>query len=171
MSTEFNPGQLDAFTRHLFTVLGRFRKVAVDDHIDGGSLSDLTFHETSMVNGDTLLNSYEPPVVFTVFTGYDSSSDTVSKQTDTLSIDAAIFDWNWNQQWGLENVLRLCATVIDNVEANRTLESEPGAGDPVAEDVTWSGLEPDFQFDNNQDVVIHWCSVSFEVQSRRTRPR
>lgn len=171
MSTEFDPGELDGFTRHLFTVLGRFRAVAIDDHIDGGNLADLTYHETGMVNGDTLLNTYNPPVVFSVFSGYGSEADTVAKQTDTFTVDVAVFDWNYSREWGLENVLRLVANVVNNVEANRTLESSPGAGDPVAEDVTWSSLEPDFQFSEDESMVINWCSASFEITSRRIRPR
>lgn len=170
MSTEFNPNALDGFTEHLFLVLGRFRDVAVNNHIDGGNLADATYHETALVSGDALLNQYEPPVVFTVFSGYEGDADTVRKQTDTLSMDAAVFDWNFSREFGLENVIRLVANVVDNVEQNRTLESRPGVGDPVAEDVTWSSLEPDFEFSDNQDMVLHWCSVSFEVQTRRLRP-
>lgn len=170
MATEFDPGELDGFTEHLFTVLGRFREVAVDNHIDGGNLADCTYHEQALVTGSALLNNYEPPVVFTVFSDYDGDPDTVRKQADTLSIDAAVFDWNYSQEFGLENAVRLCANVVSNVEANRTLETEPGAGDPVATDTAWSTLEPDFEFADGEDMAIHWCSVSFEVETRRLRP-
>lgn len=168
---EFDPDALSNFANHLFVVLDRFRAVAVDNHIDGGNLSDLTYHETAMVSGDVLVETYDPPVVFSVFSGYDSTADTIAKNTDTLTIDVAVFDWNYSPEWGLENVLRLCANVVSNVEANRTLESEVGAGDPVATDVTWSGLDPDFRFAGNNGAVFHWCSVTFEVESRRERPR
>jgi hypothetical protein len=170
MSTEFNPDALDGFTEHLFLVLGRFRDVAVNNHIDGGNLRDVEAHETAIVSGDTLLNHYDPPVVFTVFSGYEGDADTIRKQTDTFTIDVAVFDWNFSREFGLENVLRLTGNVINNVERNRTLESTPGAGDPVAEDVTWSSLEPDFEFSENEDMVIHWASVSFEVRTRRIKP-
>lgn len=171
MTENFDPDALPGFTGHLFRVLGRFRDVAVNNHMDNGNLSDVTFHETGMVNGDTLLNTYNPPVVFSVFSGYDSEADSVAKQTDTFTVDVAVFDWNYSRDWGLENVLRLIGNVITNVEANRTLQSSPGAGDPVAEDVTWSNLEPDFQFSEDESMVINWCSVSFDVTSRRIRPR
>lgn len=171
MTENFDPDALDGFTRHLFTVMGRFRSVAIDNHMDNGNLSDVTFHETGMVNGDTLLNTYNPPVVFSVFSGYDTEADSVAKQTDTFTVDVAVFDWNYSRDWGLENVLRLVANVVTNVENNRALESSPGAGDPVAEDVTWSSLEPDFQFSDDESMVINWCSVSFEITSRRIRPR
>lgn len=171
MTTEFDPSNLSGFPQHLFTVLGRFRDVAVDNHLQSGeSLEDVTFHETGMVDGNTLLNTYDPPVVFSVFSGYDSEADTIAKQTDTFSVDVAVFDWNYSRDWGLENVLRLCSTVIDNVEHNRTLTKEDGT-DPVAEDVTWSGLEPDFRFSDNEEMVIHWCNVGFEVETRRIKPR
>jgi hypothetical protein len=171
VTTEFDPADLSGFPEHLFTVLGRFRDVAVDNHLaDGESLEDVTFHETGMVDGDTLINSYKPPVVFTVFSGYDSEADTVAKQTDTFSVDAAVFDWNFSRDWGLENVVRICSTVVDNVEANRNLTKSDGT-DPVAEDVTWSGLEPDFRFSGGGDAVVHWCSVGFEVRTRRIKPR
>lgn len=170
MTTEFNPAGLDGFTEHLFLVLGRFRDVAVNNHLDGGNLRDVEAHETALVTGDTLLNHYDPPVVFTVFTGYDSDADTIRKQTDDLSMNAAVFDWNFSREFGLENSIRLLANVIDNVEQNRTLETRPGAGDPVAEDVVWDSLEPDFEFSDGQDMVMHWASVSFDIRTRRLRP-
>ena len=151
MTTEFDPSNLSGFPAHLFTVLGRFRDVAVDNHMDTGeSLEDVQYHETAIVDGNTLLNTYEPPVVFSVFSGYDSEADTVAKQTDTFTV-------------------RLIATVVNNVEQNRSL-TKPDGTDPVAEDVTWSGIEPDFQFSDNEDMVLHWCSVSFSVTSRRLKP-
>jgi len=171
MTQNFDTDALDGFTRHLFTVLGRFRDVAVNDHMDNGTLSDVTYHETALVTGDALLNTYNPPVVFTVFSGYDSEANSIAKQTDTFTVDVAVFDWNYSQTWGLENVMRLVANVVTNVEGDRTLESSPGAGDPVAEDVTWSGLEPDFRFSDDESMVINWCSVTFEITSRRIRPR
>lgn len=171
MTTQFDPDDLSGFPAHLFTVLGRFRDVAVDNHLsEGDSLEDVTYHETGMVDGDTLINTYDPPVVFSVFSGYDSEADTVAKQTDTFSVDVAVFDWNFSREWGLENVIRLCATVVNNVEANRNLTDSDGT-DPVAEDVTWSGLEPDFRFSDDESMVIHWCSVGFEVTTRRIKPR
>jgi len=170
MSTEFDPDALDGFTQHLFTVLGRFRDVAVNNHLSGGSLSDVEAHETALVSGDTLLNHYDPPVVFTVFSGYEGDTDTVRKDTDTFTIDAAVFDWNFSREFGFENVLRITGNIVDNVEANRTLETRPGAGDPIAEDVNWNSLEPDFQFSEGQDMVLHWCSVTFEVTTRRIKP-
>lgn len=170
MTTEFDPSNLSGFPAHLFTVLGRFRDVAVDNHMDAGDpLEDVQYHETAIVDGNTLLNTYEPPVVFSVFSGYDSEADTVAKQTDTFTVDVAVFDWNYSRQWGFENVLRLIATIVDNVEQNRSLTKSDGT-DPVAEDVTWSGIEPDFQFSDNEDMVLHWCSVSFSVTSRRLKP-
>lgn len=171
MTDSFDPDALDGFTRHLFTVLGRFRDTAVGSHIQNGNLSDVTYHEKSLVTGDALLNTYDPPVVFSVFSGYDSEADTVAKQTDTFTVDVAVFDWNFSREWGLENVIRLVANVVTNVEDNRTLESSPGAGDPVAEDVVWSELEPDFQFSDDESMVISWCSVTFEITTRRIKPR
>jgi len=170
MSTEFNPDALDGFAGHLFRLLRRFRNVAVNNHIDGGSLADVEYHETALVNGDQLINHYDPPVIFSVFTGYEGDPDTIRKQTDTFTVDVAVFDWNFSRAFGLENVLRLTAEVINNVENNRTLQSEPGAGDPVAEDVDWNSMEPDFQFSEGQDMVMNWCSVTFQVQTRRRKP-
>lgn len=170
MTDDFNPANMSGFTQYLFTVLGRFRDVAIDNHIQGGSLDDLTAHETGLVPGDYLLNHYQKPVVFSVFSDYSGSPTTIAHDTDTFTIDVAVFDWDFDLSYGMENAIRLTAKVVDNVEANRTLESSPGAGDPIAEDVQWSTLEPDFEFSDSQDMVLNWASVSFEIQTRRQRP-
>lgn len=167
--TEIDTSNLTGFSEHLFKVLDRFRAVAIDNHISGGSLDDLTFHETGMVDGNTLVNHYEAPVVFSVFNNYEGEADTIRKETDTFTVDVAVFGWNFNRQWNLENVVRLIAEVVDNVEANRTLTDSNGQ-DPVAEDVNWNSLEADFRFSDGNDMVIHWASVTFEIRTRRLRP-
>lgn len=171
MTTDIDPATEPAFSAFAFELIGRFRDVAVDNHMGvGESLEDVTAHETGLVEGSQLLNHYDPPVVFTVFTSMDDAAHTTRARQTTLNMDVAAFNWNYDANYGFEDTLRVMFRVIGNVEANKTLQSSPGAGDPLATEVTWSDLEADYRFNDSSGVYIHWASASFTIEAKRRRP-
>lgn len=170
-ATEFDPANLSDFASHLFEVLRRFRNVAVENHTGSGeTLEDVQYHETSVMDASRMVRQYEPPVVFSLLSDYSGEADTISKDHDVLTVDVATFTWDYDRDYGFEDAVRIMAKVIDNVEANRSLESSPGAGDPVATDVSWDSLEADFQFSDDRELVVHWASTTFQVETERIRP-
>jgi len=179
MPTEagFDPGDFSGFTEAHLEVMERFRDVAVDNHMDGGNLDgtgagpQVNAHIKGVVDANTLRRQYELPVVMSIPTGVGSSPRNIAADDTTYGFSVAAWVTDTDQAYGLELAQIIIGNIINNVESNRTLESSPGAGDPVAEDVTWNSLEPDFQFSEDESMVINWCSVSFDVTSRRTRPR
>jgi len=171
MTRNFDPANLDGFTKFLFELLGRFRDVAIENHISSGNLSDLTAHTPGVVSGEQLLNHFEPPVVFSVINSFDDEPVTVIKQEGTLELDVAVFYWDYDRidGYGLENAVRLTGNVIHNVEQNRELKDSNNQ-DPLATDTGFTNLEPGYEFSRDQNAVLNWCSVRFEIDIKRNKP-
>lgn len=168
-SYPFDPSEMSGVTRHLFRQLYRFRRVAIDNHLDG-NLELISYHECNVVDDKYLLDSYDPPVVMTVPTAYNTTSTTITENTDKFRVDCAVFDWDWSRDYGVETCLMLIGNIINNVTSNPTM-TKPDGSDPVSNDVTWSDVKPDFRYSTDSGASIYWASTQFEIESRRQTER
>lgn len=176
----FDPEDFTGFTRDHLQVFSRFRSVAIDNHLDGGNLDGtgsnprVKNHIKGVVDANTLLNAYELPAVMSVPTGVSSQPRTTA--ADDTDFGFAVSAWvsDYDQAYGLELAQVIIGNIIDNVESNRTLESEPGAGDPLARDAGLDGLNAvNFGFELNVDSQFHlkYGTAEFTVETKRTRTR
>lgn len=170
-SHTFDPANLSGFNQFYFEIVNRFRDEAIDAHIDSGNLSDLTAHVPGIVAPGQLLNHFEPPLVFSVLGTYDGEPRTTLKEQGELNIDVAVFNWDYSRvdPHNLDYTVNLTNIVIDNVEDKRTLTDSTDQH-PLANDVAFGPLEPDYEFSQENNAILQWVSVQFTIDALRIQP-
>ena len=174
----FDPEDFTGFTRDHLQVFSRFRSVAIDNHLDGGNLDGtgsnpkVHHHIKGVVDANTLVNQYKLPVVMSVPTNVGNEARTTA--SDDTDFGFAVSAWvsDYDQAYGLELAQVIIGNIITNIEANRTLESEPGAGDPLALDAGLDGLNAvNYGFELNVDSQFHlkYGTAEFSVETKRQR--
>jgi hypothetical protein len=178
----FDPADYDGFTAAHLEVLSRFRDVAVDNHLSSGNLDgsgsnpQVNHHIKGVVSADQLLNQYELPVVMSVPTGVGDEARNIASNDTTYGFSVSAFVADYDQQYGLEYAQVIIGNIVNNIEDNRTLESSPGAGDPIAKDasLTPGGDAVSFDFALNvqgEQIHLKYGSADFQVETKRQKPR
>lgn len=177
----FDPADYDGFTAAHLEVLSRFRDVAVDNHLDNGNLDgsgtnpDVVHHIKGVVSAEQLLNQYELPVVMSVPTGVGDQPRNIKANDSDYRFSISAFVSDYDQQYGLEYAQVIIGNIVNNIENNRTLQSSPGAGDPIAKDAHLAPGADAVTFDfalNVQGERIHlkYGSADFVVETKRQKP-
>ena len=143
-----DPEDYSGFTEFHLEILSRFRDVAVDNHLQDGNLDGSTGAWPDV-------NAHIKGVV----------------DQETLSFTVSAWIADYDQAYGLEEALVIIGNVVNNLEENRNLESQSGAGDPLAEDVRKTGSDMDFALNVQPQTHLKWASADFEVRTRRRKPR
>jgi len=174
----FDPEDFTGFTRDHLRAFSRFRSVAIDNHLQNGNLDgsgenpDVKHHIKGIVDTNTLLNQYELPVVMSVPTEVSSQPRTTASDDTTFGFAVSAWVSDYDQAYGLEMAQVIIGQIVNNVESNRTLESSPGAGDPIAVDAGLAGLNSvNYGFELNVDsqFTLKYGTAEFEVQIKRER--
>lgn len=175
----FDPANFSGFTEAHLEVLERFRDVAVDNHLSNGNLDGsgsnptVNEHIKGVVDAGTLRRQYELPVVMSIPTGVGSIPRTIAADDTTYGFSVAAWVTDTDQAYGLELAQVIIGNIVNNVENNRTLESSPGAGDPIARDAGLSGADAvtfDFALTTESQWNLKYGTADFTVQTKRQRP-
>jgi len=177
----FNPSDYDGFTEAHLEVLERFRDVAVDNHLDPGNLDGtgsspaVQHHVKGVVSAEQLLNHFELPVVMSIPTGLGDQSRNIQANDTTYTFSVSAFVADYDQQYGLELAQIIIGNVVNNIEDNRSLESSPGAGDPIAKDAHLASGADAVQFDfalnvQGEQVHLKYGTADFVVETKRRKP-
>ena len=177
----FNPSDYDGFTEAHLEVLERFRDVAVDNHLDSGNLDGtgssptVQHHVKGVVSAEQLLNHFELPVVMSIPTGMSDQARNIQANDTTYTFSVSAFVADYDQQYGLELAQIIIGNVVNNIEDNRSLESSPGAGDPIAKDAHLDSGADAVQFDfalnvRGEQIHLKYGTADFVVETKRRKP-
>ena len=175
---DHDPANYAGFTRFQLRILDRFRRVAVDDHLQEGNLDgtgdspEVTAHETGIVSSEQLFRQYDLPIAITIPTGTTTESRTMGADTARLTFSTSAWVSDYDQPYGMTEAQVIVGNIVNNVEENRTLFDGQGQ-DPLAEDTTLVSTDYDFVLNAGVQSSRHlkFGTAEFEVRTKRRLPR
>lgn len=148
-------------------VVTTFRKVAIDDPMDGGNLDVLNSHAQGPIDANGLANQMAYPFVMSVPMNWDPDFATTASDQGTLNIQVVAFAADAELEIAFEKARILGGRIVNNVEANQSLV------DPETGRARGDAFLTDFQMDftpsggpNNRQQV-KFCNLQFGIEAKR----
>jgi len=145
-------------------VVGTFRRVAVDDPMNGGNLDGVTTHLKGAVDQDTLLNQHAYPVVWSVPLNHSPNYATVDSDQGTLSMRVVVLAADVDPETAFRKSRTLAGRIVNNVEGTALVDQN---GDAQASNVELQDFQMDSRPLTSKGAQVKFAEVQFSIDVER----
>lgn len=146
-------------------VVGEFRRIAIDDPMDGGNLDDVTTHLRGAVDQDTLVNQHAYPLVWSVPLNHSPSYATVNTDQGTLSMRVVVLAADTDPETAFRKARTLAGRVVNNVEGSALVDQN---GDAQASTVELQDFQMDSRPLTSKGAQVKFGETQFSIDVERT---
>ena len=169
---KYPPGDYSGFVEAYLEIAYRFMDVSVQNHrATGDNLEDINEHVIVLQDPETLLNTYETPIVMTWLDAVSPEPATISTDQGTANFRQVVWtkdiDAREGQAHALFRAMIFALSIANNIENDRELIN--GTGKAVATDTRVTQIAPDTTVPSGSG--LKFTALDAEVEYKRRQPR